>query len=825
VITLGGGFFYPVGVAVDSSGFVYVIDHTPTTSSLVKEMVNTCTSSSCVGTLGGGFAGLQGVAVDGSGNVYVSVSNSNNNEVIEVVRHGVSFPSTNVGSSTTATVTFTIWSGGAIGTPAVVTQGSSGRDFTDTGTGTCTTTNGAGNSYSADATCTVDVTFAPKFAGTRYGAVELTDTSGAVIATAYVYGTGKGPQVVFNAPLTPATLGGGFNSPSGTAMDGSGNVYVADAFNHAVKEIPAGCALSGCVITVGGGFGQPQGVAVDGSGNIFVADPGNNAVYEMASTCRSSGCVSSLGGGFYNPSGVAVDSNRNVYVADSSNRVVKVMSSLCTSPGCVSMLGGGFSQFYGVAVDGSGNVYVADTNYNAVRKMANTCTSSSCVTTLGGGFNTPQGIAVDGNGNVYVADAGNNAVKVMANTCTSTLYASSSCTVTTLGSGYSYPAGVAVDGSGNVYVANTGNNAVKELNRAAPALNFATTAVGAASSDSPKTLVLQNIGNSALTFLAPASGGNPSISTGFSIGNASTCPQLTPSSSAGTLASGASCTDVISFTPVAKGNDSGSVEITDNTLNVSPSTQTISLSGTATAGSKTINFTQPASPVYAGTGATLVATASNGDAVTFSVTNGTGTATVIGSTISYLTPGTVTVHADSAVTSNYNAAPTVSYSVTIQIGPLVFLAGSGKVASLSSSGGVTSSGVAGGGIGAAVDQNGLVFSITADGTGISTFNPDGTLANTSSGVLTGASALAIDGTDQLWIAFPGGLSTAQILGAGTGSVTDSTLQKPGGVAIDVSGNVWVSDSQSNTVHEIIGGAAPAEPLANAVQSATPGTEP
>ena len=59
------------------------------------------------------------------------------------------------------------------------------------------------------------------------------------------------------------TLGGGFNYPYGVAVDGSGNVYVADYGNSAVKEMPAGCASSSCVTTLGGGFGLPTGVAVD----------------------------------------------------------------------------------------------------------------------------------------------------------------------------------------------------------------------------------------------------------------------------------------------------------------------------------------------------------------------------------------------------------------------------------------------------------------------------------------------------------------------------------------------------------------------------------
>jgi hypothetical protein len=64
-------------------------------------------------------------------------------------------------------------------------------------------------------------------------------------------------------------------------VDGSGNVYVADNGNAAVKEMPSGCTSSSCVTTVSNNFGGPQGVAVDGSGNVYVADSNNSAIDEM----------------------------------------------------------------------------------------------------------------------------------------------------------------------------------------------------------------------------------------------------------------------------------------------------------------------------------------------------------------------------------------------------------------------------------------------------------------------------------------------------------------------------------------------------------------
>jgi hypothetical protein len=89
---------------------------------------------------------------------------------------------------------------------------------------------------------------------------------------------------------------------------------------------------------------------------------------------------------------------------------------------------------------------------------------------------------------------------------------------------------------GNVYIADYYNNRVVKLDYAdAPSLSIASTAVGQTSTDSPQTVTLTNIGNAALTFPVPAMGLNPSIATGFTLGNSSTCPQFSSSSSPATL--------------------------------------------------------------------------------------------------------------------------------------------------------------------------------------------------------------------------------------------------------------------------------------------------
>ena len=377
-------------------------------------------------TLGNGFNRPEGIAVDGRGNVLVA--DFGNDMVKEIQTGGVNFGS--VAVSTTAppalTLQFTFTAAGMIGAPAVLTQGALNKDFTDAGTGSCTA-NGTTHSYAVGDSCTVVVSFTPAHPGSRYGAVQLS-SNGVVIATGNVFGTGTGPQITFG-PGTLSTLAqtnGNFSEPSGVAVDGSGNIFVADLLNSAVREIVAVGGVvssSSTVITLGSGFDEPFGVAVDGSGNVFVADTGNNLVKEIVavngSIPASNPTINVLGSGFNEPTSVAVDGSGNVFVADLDNSLVKeivaVNGSIPTSNPTINVLGSGFNAPAGVAVDGSGNVFVADFENNAVREIVAVSGSipanNPTIHVLGSGFYEPSGVAVDGNGNVFVADTGNSLVK------------------------------------------------------------------------------------------------------------------------------------------------------------------------------------------------------------------------------------------------------------------------------------------------------------------------------------------------------------------------------------------------------------------------------
>jgi YVTN family beta-propeller protein len=187
------GESYPYGAAVSPDGTrVYITNNSNNTVSVIATATNTVTAAFPVGP------NPEGVAVSPDGTL-VYVTNNGGGTVSVIATTGVNFGTTPVATTTPPTLTlyFTFTTAGYLGSlPAVLTQGTTGLDFTDAGTGTCTT-NGTTHTYAAGDTCTVNVKFTPRFAGTRNGAVQLLNSSGAAIATAYVHGIGTGPQAVF----------------------------------------------------------------------------------------------------------------------------------------------------------------------------------------------------------------------------------------------------------------------------------------------------------------------------------------------------------------------------------------------------------------------------------------------------------------------------------------------------------------------------------------------------------------------------------------------------------------------------------------------------
>lgn len=256
--------------------------------------------------------------------------------------------------------------------------------------------------------------------------------------------------------------GGATTDAFGLATDSAGNVYVADSDNNAIRKItPAGlvttlagnpdCYLSGldaCHIdgpVADATFLWPSDIAIDkNTGNIYVADSANHAIRKIT----PAGMVSTLAGGTYGcidgtgtaaafnvPEGIAVDPWGNIYVADTGNHtirwvlptgVVVTLAGKCGLTGSANGIGTAARFYYpeGIATDDVGNIYVADTWNNTIRMITPAPTAE--VTTLAGSpgvfgsgdgfgsdalFNSPVGIAVDIAGNLYVADARNDTIR------------------------------------------------------------------------------------------------------------------------------------------------------------------------------------------------------------------------------------------------------------------------------------------------------------------------------------------------------------------------------------------------------------------------------
>ena len=239
----------------------------------------------------------------------------------------------------------------------------------------------------------------------------------------------------------------GLSSPSGVAVDGLGNVYVADRGNNAIKEW---IAASNTIATlVSSGLNSPSGVALDGAGNVYIANYNGGSI--MKWVAASNTVTTLVSSGLSGPSGVAVDGAGNVYIVSTLNSMIKEWAAASSTITLLEI----WDLFRpgGVAVDGAGNVYIADTGHSAIKEWI---VASNTVTTLvSSGLAQPLRMSLDSRANVYFADSGNNAIKEWV--------AVSNTVITLVSSGLSYPVGVAVDGAGNVYFSDELHNAIKEL--------------------------------------------------------------------------------------------------------------------------------------------------------------------------------------------------------------------------------------------------------------------------------------------------------------------------------------------------------------------------
>jgi hypothetical protein len=270
------------------------------------------------------------------------------------------------------------------------------------------------------------------------------------------------------------------DSPTGVAFDQVGNLYIADRFNHRIRQV---IAATGIITTVAG-----SGLTGHGNGG-FSGDGGPASDAQLDSPAR-----------------VIVDEMGNLYIADSYNdRIRKVIAAtgVITTVAGTEIAGYGGDNGLatgaqldgplGVAIDKIGNLYIADANNNRIRQVI---AATGIITTVAGsgltghgngGFsgdggpaseaqlNYPTHVAMDGAGNLYIADSENHRIRqVIAATGIITTVAGSGLTGNGNG-GFSgdggpatdaqlnYPSGVAVDGQGNLFIADNSNHRIRKV--------------------------------------------------------------------------------------------------------------------------------------------------------------------------------------------------------------------------------------------------------------------------------------------------------------------------------------------------------------------------
>jgi large repetitive protein len=377
-------------------------------------------------------------------------------------------------------------------------------------------------------------------------------------------------------------------TPSGVVLDGAGNMYIADGGHNKIRIVapPVSPATAGIIHTFAGsgdaGFSgdggsataanlnSPTGIALDGAGNLYIADTGNNRIRKVTPSGKISTIVGNGVAGYAGdnqvadtvttelnqPLGVTVDYAGNLYIADTSNQSVRrvdAISGVITTVagnGAASGLGDGKGTYsgdngaatsaglslpYTVAFDASGNMFIPDSANDCVRRVDAVTQIITTVAGIGGQpgspvngssaistkLNQPSGVAVDAAGNLYIADTQNAAIRKVNFTTgqISTLIANAAgnalSTSNALATVQIYaPIGVYLDGAGNLFFADLYYMLVSKIDSSRGVLNFTATKVQLGSqSPSPLVQTLENDGNAPLNLTSLTNDANAVIDT------------------------------------------------------------------------------------------------------------------------------------------------------------------------------------------------------------------------------------------------------------------------------------------------------------------------
>ncbi len=813
----------PSGVAVDGSGNLYIADRSNRRIRKVDVdgAITTVAGDGTKGYSGDGGAataaqlsGPSGVAVDGSGNLYIA--DWSNQRIRKVDADGVI--TTVAGDGT--------YGFGGDGGAATAAQLSSPSGVA---------VDGSGNLYIADRS---------------NRRIRKVDADGVITTVAGdgTYGFGGD-----GGAATAARL----RNPTGVAVDGSGNLYIADSFNHRIRKVDAATEniSTAAGASSGGADGgpaiqarltQPLGAAVDGSGNLYIADSFNQRIRKV----DADGVITTVAGdGTYGysgdggaaaaaqldfPQGVAVDGSGNLYIADSFNqriRKVDADGAITTVAGDGTYGFGGdggaataaqLGSPYGVAVDGSGNLYIADSFNHRIRKVD---TGGAITTVAGDGtegysgdggaaaaaqLNFPQGVAVDGSGNLYIADQGNRRIrKVDADGAITTVAGTGSSGFGGDGGAATAaqlrePRSVAVDSAGNLYIADSFNNRIRKVDAATDRISTVAGdgtygyggdggAATAAKLRFPQGVAVDGSGN-----LYIADQNNNRIRKVDFTATVTPGPTATLSAAPETITAGQSAVlSVASTNAVSAEIDQGVGAVTlDNTgagsVSVSPAaTTTYTLTVTDANGfsvQATATVTVTAAPTAAIAADPTAIARGQSTTLTWSSTNGVS---------AEIAPGIGAVNASGSVSVSPATSTIYTLTVTDANGAQAAASAAVTVATMS---------------------DWIVETVAGDGT--RGYGGDGGAA--ASAQLHYPSGVALDGSGNLYLADYNNHRIRKVA-AGTGVITtvagDGTaaysgdggaagaaqLNLPSGVALDGSGNLYVADSGNQRIRKVAAG--------------------
>ncbi|MDT7042410.1 SMP-30/gluconolactonase/LRE family protein [Candidatus Nitronereus thalassa] len=290
--------------------------------------------------------------------------------------------------------------------------------------------------------------------------VQKSDLSGMV---RYVGGTKSGDERFFGdgGPATKAAL----NFPSAVAVGEDGAVYIADTWNHRIRQVDP---QTGVISTIAGtgqakfygdhgpaekaALNEPVALALDGKGSLYIADQSNNRIRKID---LASGIISTIvgtGESGYNgdeaagkdtaiagPSGLAFDREGNLYIADTfSSRIRKLDQQTGTVETVVGGIGAyqfvegdnesssSLSRPYAIAIDSQNRLFITDSDNHLIRvwdlqkkEMSLLAGNGKAEFSGDGGsptetsLNYPFGVALDAQGHVFIADTFSHRIRVI----------------------------------------------------------------------------------------------------------------------------------------------------------------------------------------------------------------------------------------------------------------------------------------------------------------------------------------------------------------------------------------------------------------------------